>query len=120
MAKAELHLRRSVARNISLFRRRDRGDRPQLLGRNKKEQTYNAYVLVGIGQLLLTGDASFDDRAARSLCEKFGCYNSANHSTHLREKGNEFTGTKERGWTLTAPGLKRGADLIKDMHKLNA
>lgn len=91
-----------------------------LPGRNRKEQTYNAYVLTGIGQLLLTGDASFDDRAARALCEKFGCYDSANHSAHLRDKGNEFTGSKERGWTLTVPGLKRAADLIKDMSKLNA
>ena len=42
-------------------------------GRNKKEQTYNAYILSGIGQLLLTGNASFDDKAARDLCEKSGC-----------------------------------------------
>jgi hypothetical protein len=92
---------------------------PHLPGKSKKEQTYNAYVLAGIGQLLLTGNASFDDKTARALCEKFGCYDSANHSAHLKDKGNEFAGTKEKGWTLTAPGLKRGADMIKDMNKLN-
>jgi hypothetical protein len=93
---------------------------PHLPGRNRKEQTYNAYVLVGIGQLLLSGNTFFDDKSARLMCEKFGCYDSANHSAYLRDRGNEFTGTKERGWTLTAPGLKRGADIIKDMSKLNA
>lgn len=84
-------------------------------GRNKKEQTYSAYIMTGIGQLLATGNASFDDKMARSLCEKSGCYDSANHSAHLRDRGNEFAGSKEKGWTLTAPGLKRGADLIKEM-----
>jgi hypothetical protein len=88
-----------------------------LPGRNKKEQTYAAYIVTGIGQLLLNGVASFDDRAARSLCERSGCYDRANHSAHLKDRGNEFTGTKEKGWTLTAPGLSRGAQIIKDVNR---
>ena len=88
---------------------------PQMPGKNKKEQTYNAYVISGIAQFLLNGNASFDDKAARGLCERSGCYDNANHSAHLRNRGNEFTGSKEKGWTLTAPGLKRGADLVKEM-----
>jgi len=87
----------------------------QLPGSSKKEQTYNAYVLTGIAQLLAGGDPSFEDKIARSTCEKYGCYDSANHSAHLRARGNEFTGTKDKGWTLTAPGLRRGAELIKEM-----
>jgi hypothetical protein len=85
-------------------------------GRNKKEQTYNAYILTGLGQLLLTGSAAFTDKAARSLCESSGCYDSANHAAHLKDKGNEFTGSKDKGWTLTAPGLKRAAELVKDLN----
>jgi hypothetical protein len=84
-------------------------------GRNKKEQTYNAYILTGLGQLLLTGSAAFTDKAARSLCESSGCYDSANHAAHLKDKGNEFTGSKDKGWTLTAPGLKRAAELVKGL-----
>jgi formylmethanofuran dehydrogenase subunit E-like metal-binding protein len=86
-------------------------------GRNKKEQTYNAYVLTGLGQLLSTGAPAFTDKAARALCELSGCYDSANHSAHMKDKGNEFTGSKEKGWTLTAPGLKRAAELIKELQK---
>lgn len=86
-------------------------------GRNKKEQTYNAYVLAGLGQLLSTGVPAFTDRAARALCEVSGCYDSANHAAHMKDKGNEFTGSKEKGWTLTAPGLKRAAELIKELQK---
>lgn len=88
---------------------------PQLPGKNKKEQTYSAYILAGLSQLLLTGDASFGDKEARALCERAGCYDSANHSVTLRNRGNEFTGSKERGWTLTAPGLKRAAEIIKEL-----
>lgn len=88
-----------------------------LPGRNKKEQTYSAYILAGIGQLLLNGAPIFDDKTARSLCEAAGCYDVANHATSLKGKGNEFSGSKDKGWALTAPGLKRGADLIKDMNK---
>jgi hypothetical protein len=89
-------------------------------GKNKKEQTYNAYILTGIAQLLATGNPSFQDKPARALCESSGCYDSANHSSHLRNRGNEFTGTKDKGWTLTAPGLKRGADVIKELNKQGA
>lgn len=84
-------------------------------GRNKKEQTYNAYILTGLGQLLLTGNPSFQDKPARALCESSGCYDSANHSAHIKDRGNEFTGSKEKGWILTAPGLKRAAALVKEL-----
>jgi hypothetical protein len=84
-------------------------------GKNKKEQTYNAYILTGVGQLLLAGTAAFSDKAARALCESSGCYDQANHSASIRDRGNEFTGTKDKGWTLTAPGLKRAAEIVKGL-----
>jgi hypothetical protein len=84
-------------------------------GKNKKEQTYNAYILTGVGQLLLTGNAAFSDKTARALCESSGCYDGANHSASIRDRGNEFTGAKDKGWTLTAPGLKRGAEIVKEL-----
>jgi formylmethanofuran dehydrogenase subunit E-like metal-binding protein len=86
-------------------------------GRNKKEQTYNAYVLTGLGQLLATGTPAFTDKAARALCEAAGCYDSANHAAHMKDKGSEFNGSKDKGWTLTVPGLRRAADLIKELQK---
>jgi hypothetical protein len=89
-------------------------------GRSKKEQMYNAYILTGLGQLLHTGSASFQDRPARALCEASGCYDNANHSAYLRDKGNEFSGTKDKGWTLTAPGLKRAAEIIAELNSPTA
>lgn len=83
-------------------------------GKNNKEKTLNAYLLTGIKQLLATGEASFEDKQARALCKSSGCYSEANHATYLKGKGNEMNGSKEKGWVLTAPGLKRSATLIKE------
>lgn len=90
---------------------------PHMPGRNKKEQTYAAYILTGIAQLLASGAPTFQDKTARALCSSAGCYDPANHSTHIRDRSNEFTGTKDKGWTLTAPGLKRAAEIIKELQR---
>lgn len=86
----------------------------EMPGKNNKDQTLNSYVLTGIAQLLTSGEAKFTDKAARALCSSTGCYDQTNHTKALQAKGNLFTGTKEKGWTLTAPGLKYAAKLIKD------
>lgn len=89
----------------------------EIPGKNDKERTYAAYVLTGVAKLLGTGNPFFDDKSARALCKSSGCFNVANHSTYLNDKGNEFAGSKEKGWTLTAPGLKLGAALVKELNK---
>jgi hypothetical protein len=86
-------------------------------GKSPKHQTIAVYVLRGVAQLLATGDPTFDDKSARKLCEDLGCYNSANHAVYMNALGNNITGSKDRGWKLTAPGMKRGAELIKEMTK---
>lgn len=92
---------------------------PHMPGRNRKEQTYSAYLLSGLGQFLVQGVAAFDDRAARALCEASGCYDLANHSSHIKDRGNEFTGSKEKGWSLTTPGLRRAAELVRVVNKIH-
>lgn len=85
-------------------------------GKSKKEQTLNIYVLAGLGKFLSSGDRSFDDALARGFCEKFGCYDKANHAKHLKEHRNgEFSGDKNKGYTLTSGGTKRGAALVKEL-----
>jgi hypothetical protein len=82
-------------------------------GKSSRAQTHNAYVLLGLSRLLSTGDSTFDDKAARKLCEDLGCFNQANHSGYMGGIGSVVTGSKKKGWKLTAPGLRHGAALIK-------
>lgn len=66
-------------------------------GKSLKDKTIAAYVLRGITQLLATGEPTFDDKAARKVCEDHGCYNSANHAVYLKYLGNLVTGSKSGG-----------------------
>jgi len=88
---------------------------PEIPGKSTKEKVLNAYILTGAGKLLESGSPSFDDKTAKAICNSAGCYDSTNHSKYLNGKGNEFTGSKDKGWTLTAPGLKKAAALIKQI-----
>jgi hypothetical protein len=89
-----------------------------LPGKSNKERVRNAYLLTGIRALLCTGEAKFEDRVARMLCDLHGAYDQTNHSKALKGR-NEFTGSRDKGWTLTAPGLKDGAILIKEISDMN-
>jgi hypothetical protein len=85
-------------------------------GKWKKEQTLNTYILTGLGRFLASGtDRSFDDATARQFCEKIGCYDQANHATHLKNRGTEFTGDKNKGYIITNHGMKRAAALVKEV-----
>jgi hypothetical protein len=90
----------------------------EIPGKNNREKVRNAYVVLGIARLLSSGNAKFDDKAARTLCETFGFYDFTNHMKYMKG-GNEFTGSKDQGWTLTAPGLKHGAKLVKQLSTKN-
>ncbi len=87
----------------------------EIPGKDVKSKTINAYILKGISRMLSTGDSGFDDKSARALCKNSGCYSDANHSVYIKAKGNKLTGSKDAGWKLTAPGMKFGADLVKQV-----
>ena len=86
----------------------------QIPGKNNREKVRNAYVLLGVARLLTAGEAKFDDKDARAVCENFGVYDQTNHMKYMKG-GNEFAGAKDKGWILTAPGLKHAAILIKGL-----
>ena len=88
----------------------------EIPGSNNRERVRNAYILEGIASLLQSGDARFDDVAARALCDIRGFFDGTNHMKYMKG-GNEFTGSKDKGWTLTAPGLKVGASLVTQLSK---
>lgn len=87
----------------------------EMPGKNGSERTLNAYVFAGLVRFLIDGNPAFDDKSARALCESAGCYDNTNHAKYMKNKGNLFSGSKEKGWTLTAPGLKHGVKLVKQL-----
>ncbi|WP_156949062.1 hypothetical protein [Bradyrhizobium sp. WSM1417] len=83
-------------------------------GSNQKEQTYNVYILLGVLSLLTTSEPKVDDETARATCKRLACFNQGNHANYMSSRPNTISGSKA-GWTITAPGLTLGAELIKQM-----
>ena len=93
------------------------GDRVELIlgkaiGKSRRQQTVNTYLLTGVAEFLATGNPEFTDEIAREYCQHLGCYDSPNHSNYVKAFGNKITGSKQTGWKLTAPGLAAAAELI--------
>jgi hypothetical protein len=84
-------------------------------GKNSGEKTIKTYVLSGVAGLLSSGEPNFDDKTARKLCEDLGHYDNTNHAKYLKGKGSYFVGDKDKGWKLTAPGLKFGGSIVKEL-----
>ncbi len=87
----------------------------EIPGKSEREKTHSAYILVGISNFIESGQLIFDDKIARNLCENLGCLNKGNHASYLKAIGNVLTGSKEKGWTLTAPGMKQAVIILKEM-----
>jgi hypothetical protein len=85
-------------------------------GATKKEKTLNTYILTGVGRYLATAERQFDDFMTREACKRIGCYDEANHSAIIKgNKGGEFSGDKKTGYAVTNIGLRRGAELVKEL-----
>ncbi len=84
-------------------------------GAKQRDKVINTYVLVGVRELIRTGEARFDDEAARDACERLSTHGKTNHATFLKTPGNVLAGSAKTGWTLTAPGMTAGAELVKQL-----
>jgi hypothetical protein len=88
-------------------------------GSTKREQTINAYLLIGAQHLLQTDDSKFTESDALALCKQAGCHDSANHAQTRSKFGNRIAGTKD-GYSLTTPGLEQVAALVKALGTASA
>ncbi len=84
-------------------------------GTKAKDQVVNIYLLMGSKALLETGEPVFGDKEARTVCERFGCLDPKHHAEYLTSAGNKLSGSKERGWRVTTPGMSAAASLIKQI-----
>lgn len=89
------------------------------IGKSKREQTINTYLLTGAATMLETGTPAFTDEMARQNCITIGCYDAPNHGKYFRGFSNKITGSKTAGWKLTAPGLTAAATLLKHEEPVN-
>lgn len=84
-------------------------------GRSKRQQTIEAYTVCGLRAFLQSGEPTFTDRDGRQLCQRVGCYDSANHYNYMKGFDNRITGSKESGWRLTNPGLTAAAHIVAEL-----
>ena len=84
-------------------------------GKSKRQQTLETYIICGLRAFLQSGEPAFGDREARELCQRIGCYDSANHYNYVKGFGNRIAGSKDSGWRLTNPGLGQAAHIVKQL-----
>jgi hypothetical protein len=84
-------------------------------GKSKRQQTLETYIISGLRAFLQSGEPAFGDREARELCQRIGCYDSANHYNYIKGFGNRIAGSKGSGWRLTNPGLSQAAQIVKQL-----
>ncbi len=82
-------------------------------GTSKREQTKNCYLVAGARALLSSGEATVSEGDVVALCKRYKCYDSTNHATYRKQAGNYLAGDKGKGFTLSAPGLRAAADLLR-------
>jgi len=84
-------------------------------GKTRKEKTVNCYLLAGIRSLLSSDNSRFGDKEALEICHLADAYDKSNHTTNRKSLGNRMSGERSTGFTLTVPGLRDAAKLIKEM-----
>ena len=84
-------------------------------GKSKRQQTLETYIICGLRAFLQSGEPAFGDKEARELCQRIGCYDSANHYNYVKGFGNRIAGSKDSGWRLTNPGLSQAAYIVKQL-----
>lgn len=82
-------------------------------GNSKRQKTINSYLLVGAKQFIATDEPKFDDKSAVEYCKRNGCHDAPNHAVARNALGNRVSGSKTTGYSLSVPGLKEAADVIK-------
>lgn len=84
-------------------------------GRSKKDKTINCYLLVGIKNLIQNDEAKFQDKEALEFCQRTLSYDKNNHTTHRQALSSRASGDRSSGFSLTVPGLRDAAKLVKEM-----
>lgn len=91
-----------------------------IVGASKREQTINCYLLMGAKAFLESDIPTISDSDAIALCKHTQAYDKNNHTTNRKALGNLASGSKAEGLSLTGPGLKTAAELIRQLSSPSA
>ena len=72
-------------------------------------------LLLGVKNLLETGDAAISKDPLIELCERYSAYDSSKFATYIRQRKNLFLSKGKEGWALTIPGQAKAAEVIKEL-----
>ncbi|MGO8732738.1 MAG: hypothetical protein ACLQVM_08085 [Terriglobia bacterium] len=84
-------------------------------GKSKRNRMHSVILLKGVAAYLASGAARVSHQQIKETCLHYDAYDSANFAAHLKKFGAEVSGSKESGYTLTARGLARATNLVKQM-----
>lgn len=86
-----------------------------VVGNSRREKTLNAYLLVGIRNLLNTDEPRFTEKEAIEFSHLVDAYDRNNHTALRNAIGKRMSGDRSSAFTLTVPGLRDAANLIRVM-----
>lgn len=72
-------------------------------------------LLVGVKNLLESGDASIPRETLVSLCKNYSAYDSPNFSSHMKKNKSYFLVKGKNDWVLTVPGQQKAGEIIKEL-----
>lgn len=84
-------------------------------GKSKRERMLNVFLLKGIAAYLGGGAARFDHESVKQACTHYDAYDMDNFAAYLKSFAAQVSGTKEKGYALTARGLTDATELVKTM-----
>lgn len=95
------------------------GDSFKIIVKNLKEQPTSKRqirlaLLLGINNLLKTGEAFVAKDMLIDICKKYNAYDSPNFSTNMKKQKDLFL-AQGNGWVLTIPGQEQAAEVIKEL-----
>ena len=80
----------------------------------KSKKQVNLALLEGIKELLTGGVATIVRDDLIELCKKYYAYDSSNFAAHMKKQKSLFLARGDN-WSLTKPGEKRAAEVVKDL-----
>lgn len=85
-----------------------------LKGRGKAPKQVKLALLIGVKELLETGEATISRELLIEACEKYAAYDASNFAANMKVRKNLLL-PKGDGWVLTVPGQEQAAEVIKEL-----